>query len=190
MTRLTRRALGLLGSFVIFTLVSACGGASNAGLTESSASAPAAAPQAAAAPIDSLLPAGTYRTPELTREQLIATAVQAGFTRAQAEQALTLERIKHTATFTLTLERGTWTQSFSYDGTRDGVGFEATYKVSDDSTVVVTEPDGYQTIFEYELHGDAIRISFKDPDPIQMCHRDAKCPMGIMVWQSAPFSRI
>jgi hypothetical protein len=32
-------------------------------------------------------------TPELTREQLIATAVKAGFTLAQAEQALALDRI-------------------------------------------------------------------------------------------------
>lgn len=69
----------------------------------------------AAAPSDSLLPEGTYRTPELTRKQLIATAVKAGFTRAQAEQSLARERINQTATFTLTLERGQWTQSFNYD---------------------------------------------------------------------------
>ena len=88
---------------------------------------------------DSLLPEGTYRTPELTREQLIAAAVKRGFTRKQAEQALALERINQTATFTLTLERGQWTQSFAYDGIREGIGFLATYNVIDHSTVVVTE---------------------------------------------------
>src|SRR5215218_3006802 len=113
---------------------------------------PAATPPTAAT--SAFLPEGTYGTPELTREQLIDTAVQAGFTRAQAEQALTLERIKHTATFTLTLQHGEWKQSFSYDGTRDGVGFEGTYKVINDSTVMVTEPAGYQTEFEYALQGD------------------------------------
>ena len=144
----------------------------------------------AAAPSDSLLPEGTYRTPELTRKQLIATAVKAGFTRAQAEQSWARERINQTATFTLTLERGQWTQSFSYDRIREGVGFEATYKVIDQNTVVVTEPEGDETVFEYALEGDAIRISFKNVDPQQLCQHDAKCAGGVIVWQRAPFSRV
>jgi hypothetical protein len=150
---------------------------------------PAATPPTAAA-TDSLLPEGTYRTPELTREQLIAAAVKRGFTRKQAEQALALERINQTATFTLTLERGQWTQSFNYDGIREGIGFLATYNVIDHSTVVVTEPGGDETVFKYALEGDAIRISFKNADPQQMCQADAKCPMGFMVWESAQFRRV
>jgi hypothetical protein len=150
---------------------------------------PAATPPTAAA-TDSLLPEGTYRTPELTREQLIAAAVKRGFTRKQAEQALALERINQTATFTLTLERGQWTQSFAYDGVREGIGFLATYNVIDHSTVVVTEPGGDETVFKYALEGDTIRISFKNADPQQMCQADAKCPMGFMVWESAQFRRV
>ena len=138
----------------------------------------------------SLLPEGTYRTPELTRERLIAAAVKRGFTRAQAQQALAADRINQTATFTLRLERGQWTQSFNYDRIREGIGFEATYKVIDHSTVVVTEPGGDQTVFAYALEGNAIRISFKNADPQQMCQADAKCPMGFMVWESAPFRRV
>jgi len=153
------------------------------------AGTPATTPPTAAA-TDSLLPEGTYRTPELTREQLIAAAVKRGFTQAQAKQALASDPINQTATFTLTLERGQWTQSFTYDGIRKGVGFEATYKVIDHSTVVVTEPGGGETVFEYALEGDAIRISFKNADPQQMCQHDAKCPMGIIVWESAPFRRV
>jgi len=153
------------------------------------AGTPATTPPTAAA-TDSLLPEGTYRTPELTREQLIAAAVKRGFTQAQAKQALASDPINQTATFTLTLERGQWTQSFTYDGIRKGVSFEATYKVIDHSTVVVTEPGGGETVFEYALEGDAIRISFKNADPQQMCQHDAKCPMGIIVWESAPFRRV
>ena len=73
----------------------------------------------------------------MTREQLIAAGVKRGFTRAQAEQALARDRINQTATFTLTLQRGQWTKSFKYDGIREGLGFLATYKVIDPSTVVV-----------------------------------------------------
>jgi hypothetical protein len=152
------------------------------------AASPAATPPTAAA--SDSLPEGTYQTPELTREQMIAAAVKAGFARARAEEALAGDRISKTATFTLTLERGTWTQSFNYDGTREGIGFEATYKVIDHNTVVVTESGGDETVFTYALEGNAIRISFKNADPIQLCQRDAKCPMGVMVWQSAPFSRV
>jgi hypothetical protein len=153
------------------------------------AGSPAATPSTAA-PSDSLLSEGTYRTPELTREQLLASAMKAGFTRTQAEQALARERINQTATFTLKLERGMWTQSFTYDRSREGIGFLATYKVIDRSTVVVTEPGGDETVFDYALEGDAIRISFKNADPHQMCRADAKCPMGFMVWESAPFKRV
>jgi len=190
MAKLTRRAAALLGSSLILAVLTACGNSPDPELAEGTASASAATTRAAAAPSDSLLPEGTYRTPELSREQLIAAAVKRGFTQAQAKQALASDPINQTATFTLTLERGQWTQSFTYDGIRKGVSFEATYKVIDHSTVVVTEPGGGETVFEYALEGDAIRISFKNADPQQMCQHDAKCPMGIIVWESAPFRRV
>jgi len=189
MARLTRRAVALLGCLLIFAVLTACGSGSDPKPTESTGSASAATTEAAAAP-DSLLPEGTYRTPELTRKQLIATAVKAGFTRTQAEQSLARERINQTATFTLTLEHGQWSQSFNYDRVREGLGFEATYKVIDDSTVVVTEPEGDETVFKYAVVGDAIRIRFKNVDPKQLCQHDPKCAGGVIVWQSAPFSRV
>ncbi len=191
MARFAPRSAALLGCSLIFAFVTACGSGSDSQPTESTASASAATTRAAAAPSDSLLPDGTYRTPDLTREQLIAAGVKAGFTRAQAEEALARDRINQTATFTLKIERGQWTQSFTYDGIREGIGFEATYKVMDHSTVVVTETwSGDETVFEYVLEGDAIRISFKSVDPQRMCQRDTKCPMGFIVWESAPFSRV
>ena len=127
MTRLTRRATALLGCSLIFTVLTACGSGPDRERTEGTASASAVTTRAAAAPSDSLLPEGTYRTPELTREQLIAAAVKRGFTRAQAEQALARDRINQTATFTLTLERGQWTQSFNHDAfVRGSVSWQRT----------------------------------------------------------------
>jgi len=191
MARFAPRAAVLLGSSLIFAFVTGCGSVSDSQPTESTASASAATTQAAAAPSDSPLPEGTYRTPELTREQMLAGAMKAGFTRAQAEQALAADRIDQTATFTLKIERGQWLQSYAYDGIREGIGFEATYEVIDHSSVVVTETwSGDETAFEYTLEGDAIRISFKNVDPQQMCQGDAKCRMGFIVWESAPFSRV
>jgi hypothetical protein len=123
----------------------------------------------AAAPSDSLLPGGTYRTPELTRKQLIATAVKAGFTRARAEQSLARERINQTATFTLTLERWQWTQSFSYDRIREGSVSRQRTRSSTRTQSWLPNPEGDETVFEYALEGDAIRISFKNVDPQQLC---------------------
>jgi hypothetical protein len=123
----------------------------------------------AAAPSDSLLPGGTYRTPELTRKQLIATAVKAGFTRARAEQSLARERINQTATFTLTLERWQWTQSFSYDRIREGSVSRQRTRSSTRTQSWLPNPEGDETVFEYALEGDAIRISFKNADPQQLC---------------------
>jgi hypothetical protein len=190
MARLNGRTAALLACSLILAFMTACGSGSDPEPTESTVSARAGATSPAAAPSDSILPEGTYRTPELTREQLIAAAVKRGFTRTQAQQALARDRINQTATFTLKLEHGQWTQSFNYDRIREGVGFEATYKVIDHNTVLVTEPGGYQTVFEYALEGNAIRISFKNADPQQLCQNDAKCPMGVIVWESAPFNRV
>ena len=187
MARLTRRAVVLLVCSLIFDVLTACGSGSDPKPTESTSPATT---EAAAVPAGSLLPEGIYRTPELTRKQLIATAVKAGFTRAQAEQSVARERINQTATFTLMLEHGQWTQSFNYDRVREGLGFEATYKVIDDSTVVVTEPEGDETVFKYALEGDAIRIRFMNVDPKQLCQHDPKCAGGVIVWQSAPFTRV
>jgi hypothetical protein len=188
MTRLTRRAAALLGGSLILAVLTACGDGTHPKLTESAAPPPAA--PATAASSGALIPEGTYRTPKLTREQMIAAAVKRGFTRTQATQVLPKDRINRTATFTLTLQGGQWTQSYDYDGTLSGVGFQATYKVIDHGTVVVTEPAGDETAFEYALVGDSIQIRFKDADPVRMCQIDARCPAGIMVWESAPFSRV
>jgi hypothetical protein len=148
MAKLIHRAAALLGCSLILAFVTACGSGSAAELTEGAASASAATTPAASAPSDSLLPEGTYRTPELTRKQLIATGVKAGFTRAQAEHALALDRI---------------------NPDRD-LYAHARARAMDPR--------------------DAIRIRFKNPHPQRMCQGDPKCPMGFIVWESAPFSRV
>ena len=115
--------------------------------------------------------------------------MKAGFTRAEAEQSLARERINQTATFTPRLSAGSGPSPSTMTGSVR-VGFEATYKVIDQNTVVVTKPEGDETVFEYALEGDAIRISFKNVDPQQLCQHDAKWAGGVIVWQRAPFSRV
>jgi hypothetical protein len=94
MTSFTRRTAALLACSFTVVLMTACGSGSDSEPAEGVASGSAAAAPAAAAPSDSLLPEGTYRTLELTREQLLAAAKKAGLTRPHAEQALAFGGIK------------------------------------------------------------------------------------------------
>ena len=190
MTGFTGRVAVLVAGPLMVLLVTGCGSASDPESTAGTASVATSAAPAAAASSDPRLPEGTYRAPELTREQLLAAGVDAGLTDAQAEQALAVDGIEQTATFTLKIEGGQWTQSYSYDGGAEGVGFRATYEVVDDSTVVTTEECCGETTFAYALDGNALRLSFKDADPQQLCQDDAGCGMGFIVWESAPFSRV
>jgi hypothetical protein len=189
MTSFTPRAAALLACSFIVVLVTACGSGSDPEPTEGVASGSAAATPAAAAPSESLLPEGTYRTPELSREQLLARGKKAGLTQAQAEQALAQDGIEQTAVFAVKLEGGQFAQFYSYDGGAEGIGSRGTYEVMGDSTFVTTEECCGETVFEYALEGAAIRLGFKNADPQELCEGDAGCWMGFLVWESSPFSR-
>jgi hypothetical protein len=190
MTRFTRRTAALLASSLVVVFVTACGSGSDPKPTESTASGSVAATSAAAAPSDSLLTEGTYRTPELTRKQLIAAGKKAGLTQAQAEQALAWDGIDHTAAFAVKLAGGHFTQFESNDGGAEGIGSRGTYQVLDDGTVVTTEECCGETTYQYALDGDAVRINFKDTNPQQLCQNAVDCWMGFIVWESAPFVRV
>jgi hypothetical protein len=149
--------------------------------TEGTATDSAVATPAAAAPSDSLLPEGTYRTLELTREQLLAAAEKVGLTRAQADQALAFGDIKQTAAFAVKLEGGQFTQFQSADGGAEGIGSRGTYEVVDKDTVLTTEECCGETTFGYKLEGDSIRISWVKADQYgdrQRCQSDAECALA------------
>jgi hypothetical protein len=139
MTGLTSRVAVLLACPLMVVLVTGCGTASDPESTAGTASVATSAAPTAAASSDPHLPEGTYRTPELTREQLLAAGVKAGLTEAQVEQGLARESIEQTAAFAVKLDGGQWTQFYSYDGGAEGVGLRGTYEVIDDGTVVTTE---------------------------------------------------
>jgi hypothetical protein len=193
MTSFTPRAAALLAcSFIVVLVTASCGSGSDPDPTEGVASGSAAATPAAVAPSESLLPEGTYRTLELTREQLLAAAKKAGLTRPQAEQTLAFGGIKHTAAFAVNLEGGRFTQFQSADGGAEGIGSRGTYEVVDKDTVLAAEECCGETTFGYKLERDSIRISWVKADQYadrQKCQSDAECAMAFIIWESSPFSR-
>ena len=141
-------------------------------------------------PIDDgeLLPEGIYRTPELSRDELIAAGVAAGFDPADVEAFVDAEGIDNSAVFELRLAAGGWTSSVEYDGAPEEVAWRATYEVIDQDTVVATEPCGSVT-FNYSVVGDQLTLDF-----IEDCAGAAGDQTGsiaqTILAESAQFTRV
>ncbi|MGH9136951.1 MAG: TRAP transporter substrate-binding protein [Acidimicrobiales bacterium] len=145
----------------------------------------------AAASVDELLPEGTYRTGEVTRDELIATGVAAGFDRADVEAFVDADGIETSATFGLRLADGGWIQLYSYDGGPEGVGWRGTYEVVDEDTVIATDPCGPIT-YTYMLDGDELTLDMID-DQCKGAGGDTDVGELIaqtLIFETAPFIRV
>jgi hypothetical protein len=130
------------------------------------------------------LPEGTYRTPELTREQLAAAALEAGFTEEDIDAFLDADGIEGTVQFALQLAAGGWTQRYAYDGGDEDVGWRGTYVVVDEDTVIATDPCGPIT-YDYRIEGDELTLDMVDD----------RCDGGVgeliaqtIIFESSPFT--
>ena len=110
---------------------------------------------------DELLPEGVYRTPEVTRDQQIATAVNAGFAEEDVNAFLGAGDPADTYVLGLRLADGGWTQLVSYNGGAEEVGWRGTYEVIDEDTVVATDPCGSIT-YTYAFDGEQLTLDMID----------------------------
>jgi hypothetical protein len=111
--------------------------------------------------LDESLLEGVYRTPELTRDQLIAAGVAAGFAEADVIAFVDGDGIERSAVFGLRLAAHGWTQLYAYDGRTEDVGWRGSYEVVDGDTVVATDPCGPIT-YHYALTGDQLTLDMVD----------------------------
>ena len=95
---------------------------------------------AADASPDARLPEGIYRTRELTREQLLAAGVAAGFAEEDVAAYLDRDGVERTEIIGLRLAGGGLTLLLQIDGGPEEVGARATYEVVDDHTLIATDP--------------------------------------------------
>jgi hypothetical protein len=143
----------------------------------------------ASATSDPRLPEGDYRTPELSADQLIATAVAAGFNEADAQANLDGQGIDSTATYGLRLADGHWTTLLSYDGVPFNSGWEGTYEMVDDDTVTATESGHECTItYTYAFDGAQLTLDMVD-DPCFPGVLDEQIAQTV-IYESAPFTLI
>jgi hypothetical protein len=159
-------------------------GPSTSGEATGSATQPAAATLAPADP-GALLPEGTYRTAEISRDQLVQAGVAAGFPRQDVVQFLDDVGAKEKAAFTLRLAHGGWTEYEAVDGAAAAVGWRGSYRVDDDDTVVAMSDCGEIT-YRYAVAGDDLSLEVVD----HQCGGEGDRLAQTVIFQTAPFHRI
>ena len=142
---------------------------------------------AATVPInnDELLPEGVYRTPEVTRDQQIATAVNAGFAEEDVNAFLGAGDPADTYVIGLRLADGGWTQLVSYNGGAEEVGWRGTYEVIDEDTVVATDPCGSIT-YTYAFDGEQLTLDMID----DQCDGVEEQIAQTIIFETAPFTLV
>jgi hypothetical protein len=185
-----RQAVTVLAVCAAGSLLAACGG--NPAADEAAATSEPGPTTAASPSSDSRLPEGTYRTPELTVDQLVAAGVSAGFDQTAVEDHLARgDGGERTAVLTLKLEAGRWTLFEAFDGRPAEMGWSGTYQVIDADTVVATDPCGAIT-YDYVLHADELTIDMV----VDECRGlDEESPDGELIaqtilYETAPFAKI
>jgi hypothetical protein len=133
-----------------------------------------------AAPVRRPLVEGYYHTPELTREQLIAAGVAAGFDAADVEAHVDRDGIVNTVTWDLRLADGHWQVLYG------GVSWSGTYEVVDIDTVIATDRCGAIT-YDYLFDGEQLVLDMVDD----------QCDEGVgeliaqtVIYETAPFTLV
>jgi hypothetical protein len=140
---------------------------------------------------DPQLPEGDYRTPELTRDQLVAAGVNAGFAEndVQAWLDAALPGFEGTIAWGLRLGDGAWSQYQIVNAGPLEIGSRGTYELVDDDTMIATEAPPYscRTTSSYELDGQQLRL-----DVINSTCPDGSGPDNLLVltfiFETAPFT--
>ena len=115
-------------------------------------------PTQPAVTVDPRLPEGVYRTPELTRQQLVDAGVAAGYERTAVEAGLDNAGIE-TAVYGLRLGDGGWLQLAQSNGGPEDLAWRGTYQIIDDNTVIATETGtGCEITYDFKLDGQQLTL--------------------------------
>ena len=145
----TARRSSLLVTVAVALAAASCGGDDNGATAETTAATTVdttagvdttVVEAAADASPDARPPEGIYRTAELTREQLLAAGVAAGFADEDVAAFLDRDGVERTEIIGLRLAGGGLTVLLQIDGGPEEVGLRATYEVVDDHTLILHRP--------------------------------------------------
>jgi hypothetical protein len=186
------RRLALLAlAMAAVTASSSCAGGPGSATGAPAATAPATQSTPAG---DPRLPEGTYSTPVLRFDQIVAAGDAAGFTRSAVEAYYEVgEGQPTTATwvYTIKLSAGRWTEFAVFNNGPSEIGWAGRYQVVDDHTVVATDDCGPIT-YRFKLDGDKLTLDMVD-DKCQ--GQDGAVEQGELIaqttiYESAPFTKV
>lgn len=143
------------GGWALF--VACCVFLAACGATEATPTDSDGSPTAIATPsADSSALEGSWRSGEVTEADLYRAGASVGLSRAET-RAESPDGWEFPIVFTIRIRDGRWLETETYPGGVPVFGWEGTYEIVDDRTVVATDPCGPIT-YRYEISGDILTI--------------------------------
>ena len=134
---------------------------------------------------EQVLPDGTYRTPPLTRADIVSTLRSAGVADADIQGLEVATTADEPLVFSLLVDGDRW-QFASTQGQGSPVVLnERTYRPVDIDTITASDANNTVT-FDYQLDGDTLTISVV---AVAGDQSSASLPLLIALYQTAPFTR-
>jgi hypothetical protein len=167
--------------------LTACGedATTNAGQEGSATVSPSQEP---AAPLE-----GTWESGEVTQADLYAAGETLGLSRSETKANFWGAPSVLPLTFEVTIQEGRWVQTqVRTDGVEE-FGWEGTYQIGVDGTVIATDPCGSVT-YECSLSGDTLTIDMLENE--NECAgsggdtRDGELLAQTLIYESTPFTRV
>jgi len=140
---------------------------------------------------DPRLPAGAYRTAELTRDDAAAAFRARGVDVDEEFVDVINSEIGDTFTVSIIFEAGRFIQSLSQEGGPNEVGSSGTYTILDDDTMEIFETCCGTTLVDFTVDGRTldIHVGFEDRQVQDVCAADPLECLSIALFESGPFVR-
>ena len=113
---------------------------------------------------DVLLPEGTYSSGEVSRDELVATGIAAGFSAEEAEAFLGDVPFNESVELSHWLDNGMWTSVVRFDTGVEDTPARGPYEVVDEATVIAPGICGGRVTLGYVIEDDAVTFDVIDDD--------------------------
>lgn len=135
---------------------------------------------------------GTWRSGEVTIQDLYAAGRSLGLSRSETRAEFWGPLSELPLTFQVAIQDGRWFQTQVNEGGVEEFGWDGTYEVVDETTVVATDPCGSIT-YRYELEGDILTVDMLEGK--NECAGAGGQGVGellaqTLIYESTPFTRV
>ena len=136
---------------------------------------------------------GTWRSGEVTVQDLYAAGRSLGLSRSETRAEFWGPLSELPLTFQVAIQDGRWFQTQMDEGGVEEFGWDGTYKIVDEKTVVATDPCGSIT-YRYAVEGDTLTVDMLEGK--NECAgaggdtRVGELLAQTLIYESTPFTRV